>query len=50
MKGRGCLLCVRLVIIGSRDIKDAWLLQGQGISPSSSSPMDVFTVFRGFCS
>lgn len=36
--------------LDSRDIKDAWLLQGQWniiLMPSPSSPMDPFAVFDG---
>lgn len=43
-------MCACWLLLDSRDIKDAWLLQGQGniitmLSPSSS--MDVYAVSGG---
>lgn len=48
--GEGGVLCVCWSLLDSGDIKDAWLLQGQGnitIMPSTSFSMDVFAIFDG---
>lgn len=48
--GEGGVLCACWSLLDSGDIKDAWLLQGQGnitIMPSPSFSMDVFAMFDG---
>lgn len=44
------VVCSCWSLLDSRDIKDAWLLQGQGnitIMPSPSSAIDLYAVFDG---
>lgn len=48
--GGGGVVCACWLFLDSRDIKDAWLLQGQGnitVMPSRFSSMDVVAVFDG---
>ena len=50
IKGKGFVTCCCWSFLDSRDIKDAWLLQGQGyisIMPSPSCSIDVFAGFDG---